>query len=227
MKTLSLKIKICYDSLNDTTLDDKCYLNSCDLYTVEAFTDRTLSYIITFKDEEVYHLFENILFTNYSKSLFDDPGQNGLLYSSSTNFGGDKLVLHLHLLNLKLRIQGKACTYWFNEHFSNLAKQLHTDIDYVSKLNNSAIPVANGQDVSLLHDASDDIETYPKKVKHDDFPSFSDRFITQTSTPIGKDDLNDSDMTATINRVVRSLQQEIKKLKGNYHLPPRQGEQKM
>jgi len=97
----------------------------------------------------------------------------------------------------------------------------------VSKLNNSTIPVANGQDVSLLHDTSDDIQTYPKLVKHDDFPSFSDRFITQTSTPIGKDDLNDSDMTATINRVVRSLQQEIKKLKGNYHLPPRQGEQKM
>ena len=89
------------------------------LYTVEDFTNRTLSYVITFKDEEVYHLFENILFTNYSKSLFDDHGQHGLVYS--INFGGDKLVLHLHLSNLKLHIQGKACTYWFNEHFSNLA----------------------------------------------------------------------------------------------------------
>jgi hypothetical protein len=76
---------------NDTTPDDKCYLNSCDLYTVEDFTNMTLSYVITFKDEEVYHLFENILFTNYSKSLFDDRGQNGLVYS--INFGGDKLVL--------------------------------------------------------------------------------------------------------------------------------------
>jgi hypothetical protein len=41
---------------NNTTPDDKCYLNSCDLYTVEDFTNRTLSYVITFKDEEVYHL---------------------------------------------------------------------------------------------------------------------------------------------------------------------------
>jgi hypothetical protein len=48
---------------------------------------------------------------------------------------------------------------------------------------------------------SDDIETYPKQVKHDDFPSFSDRFITQTSTPIGKDDLNVSNVTATIDPV--------------------------
>lgn len=132
---------------NDTTPDDKCYLNSCDLYTVEDSTNRTLSYVITFKDEEVYHLFENILFTNYSKSLFDDHGQNGLVYS--INFGGDKLVLHLHLSNLKLHIQGKACTYWFNEHFLNLAKQLHTDIDSVSRSNNITIPVINGQDVSL------------------------------------------------------------------------------
>jgi hypothetical protein len=83
----------------------------------------------------------------------------------------------------------------------------------VSKSNNIAIPVTNGQDVSLLHDTSDDIETYPKQVKHDDFPSFSDRFITQTSTPIGKDDLNVSDVTATIDPVVGSLQQEIKNLR--------------
>jgi hypothetical protein len=199
------------DFSNDTTPDDKCYLNSCDLYTVEDFTNRTLSYVITFKDEEVYHLFENILFTNYSKSLFDDGRQNGLVYS--INFGGDKLVLHLHLSNLKLYIQGKAYTYWFNEHFLNFAKQLHTDIDSVSKSNNIAIPVTNGQDISLLHDTSDDIETYPKQVKHDDFPSFSDRFITQTSTPIGKDDLNVSDVTATIDPVVGSLQQEIKNLR--------------
>ena len=194
---------------NDTTPDDKCYFNSCDLYTVEDFTDRTLSYVITFK--EVCHLFENILFTNYSKSLFDDRGQNGLVYS--INFGGDELILHLS--NLKLHIQGKACTYWFNEHFSNLAKQLHTDIDSVSKSNNITIPVTIGQDVSLLHDTSDDIETYPKQVKHDDFPSFSERFITQTSTPIGKDDLNVSDVKATIDPVVSSLhvQQEIKNLR--------------
>lgn len=195
--------------LNDTSPDDKCYLNSCDLYTVEDFTDRTLSYVITFKDEEVYHLFENILFTNYSKSLFDDRGQNGLVYS--INFGGDKLVLHLHLSNLKLHLQGKACTYWFNEHFSTLAKQLHTDFDSVSKSNNITIPVANRQEVSLLHDISDDIETYPKQVKHDDFPSFSDRFLT--STPIGKDDINVTDVTATTDPVVISLQQEIKNLK--------------
>ena len=108
------------DFSNDTTPDDKCYLNSCDLYTVEDFTNITLSYVITFKDE-VYHLFENILFTNYSKSLFDDGGQNGSGYS--IKFGGDKLVLHLHLSNLKLHIQGKAYTYWFNEHFLNFAKQ--------------------------------------------------------------------------------------------------------
>jgi hypothetical protein len=61
-------------------------------------------------------------------------------------------------------VAGKACTYWFNEHFLNLAKQLHTDIDSVSKSNNITIPVTNGQDVSLLHDTSDDIETYPKQV---------------------------------------------------------------
>jgi hypothetical protein len=98
-------------------------------------------------------------------------------------------------------------------NFSNLAKQLHTDIDSVSKSNNITIPVTNDQDVSLLHDTSDDIETYPKQVKHDNFPSFSDRFITQTSTPIGKDDLNVSDVTATIDPVVSSLQQEIKNLR--------------
>jgi hypothetical protein len=51
------------------------------------------------------------------------------------------------------------------------------------------------------------------QVKHDDFPSFSDRFITQTSTPIGKDDLNVSNVTATIDPVVSSLQQEIKNLR--------------
>jgi hypothetical protein len=98
-------------------------------------------------------------------------------------------------------------------NFSNLAKQLHTDIDSVSKSNNITIPVTNDQDVSLLHDTSDDIETYPKQVKHDNFPSFSDRFITQTSTPIGKDDLNVSNVTATIDPVVSSLQQEIKNLR--------------
>jgi hypothetical protein len=68
----------------------------------------TLSYVITFKDE-VYHLFENILFTNYSKSLFDDRRQNGLVYL--INFGGDKLVLHLHLSNLKLHSCSKL-TSW-------------------------------------------------------------------------------------------------------------------
>jgi hypothetical protein len=36
----------------------------------------------------------------------------------------------------------------------------------VSKSNNITIPVTNDQDVSLLHDTSDDIETYPKQVKH-------------------------------------------------------------
>ena len=83
----------------------------------------------------------------------------------------------------------------------------------MSKSNNITIPVTNGQNVNVLHDTWNDIETYPKQAKHDDFSSFSDRFITQTSTPIGKDDLNVRDVTATIDPDVSSLQQKIKSLK--------------
>jgi small-conductance mechanosensitive channel len=47
-------------------------------------------------------------------------------------------------------------------NFSNLAKQLHTDIDSVLKSNNITIPFTNDQDVSLLHDTS--VEKFIKPI---------------------------------------------------------------
>lgn len=110
-------------------------LKSCELYKIDDCTDRTLSYVILFRNEKVYKLFEDIFFTNYNKTSFDDRGFNGLVLTLHLN--GQKVLLHLHSSTYTLHIQGKACRQCFFGFFSVLAKQLHDEINLDKNPQNS------------------------------------------------------------------------------------------
>ena len=56
---------------------DEDFLKSCELYNIDDCTDRTLSYVINFKNHQIYDIFERILFSNFDKSLFDNRNSNG------------------------------------------------------------------------------------------------------------------------------------------------------
>ena len=109
------------------------YLNSCDLYTVDDCTDRRLSYFIKFKNKKVYNIFENIVFMNYSCEFKDRI--NGLVHS--LQYKGEKVVLHLHKSSDTFHIQGKGSIKWFKEKFIIFRKQLHNEINYFLKSQNS------------------------------------------------------------------------------------------
>ena len=96
---------------------------------------QNMSYVILFRNEKVYKLFEDIFFTNYNKTSFDDRGFNGLVLTLHLN--GQKVLLHLHSSTYTLHIQGKACRQCFFGFFSVLAKQLHDEINLDKNPQNS------------------------------------------------------------------------------------------
>lgn len=108
--------------------DDECYLQNCDLYQVEENLERTLSIVINFIGEKTYPVFENIIFSNYNRNLFERKYKNGLVYTFLYN--SEKVALTLYESTGTLHIQGKGCKKWFEKEFNVLGKVLHNEILY-------------------------------------------------------------------------------------------------
>jgi hypothetical protein len=105
------------------------YLQSCELYNIDDCTQRTLSYVINFRDDQIYKAFGNILFSNFDKSLFEDRSKNGIVYSYT--FQSDKVVLHLHSTTNTFHFQGKGAISWFQEIFKTLLNNYMMNVNYV------------------------------------------------------------------------------------------------
>ncbi|CAG2231668.1 unnamed protein product [Mytilus edulis] len=103
--------------------EDFDFLQSSELYNIDDCTDRTLSYVINFKNNLIYNLFKNILFGNYSEEQFVDRGKNGLVHSFDDSEG--KVVLHIYESTNTLHIQGKGCIFWFKNTFKIFAEELY------------------------------------------------------------------------------------------------------
>ncbi|CAG2252470.1 unnamed protein product [Mytilus edulis] len=103
--------------------EDFDFLQSSELYNIDDCTDRTLSYVINFRNNLIYNLFKNILFGNYSEEQFVDRDQNGLVHSFDDSEG--KVVLHMYESTNTLHIQGKGCIFWFKNTFKIFAEELY------------------------------------------------------------------------------------------------------
>lgn len=144
--------------------DNDKFLHSCEHYIIDDFTETTLSYVIRFKNSDIYQIFQDIIHQNYSRDLFEDRGPNGLVYSFI--FQEQKVVLHIHASTLAFHIQAKGCSLWFKEAFSTIAKQLHDEIKY-SESNTSSDNLYTTTDVDSTltlppTDMLDESQTNPK-----------------------------------------------------------------
>ncbi|VDI19450.1 Hypothetical predicted protein [Mytilus galloprovincialis] len=168
--------------------DYKCYLNNCDLYSIEDCTDRTLSIVVNFSSEKIYFIFENIIFQNYDRNLFIQKDRNGFVYNFI--YEGNKVVITLYSSSATLHIQGKGCGNWFNEEFSVLGKQLHNEVTYfqTSLIENNADQMSTGNLLLESMISFDSSVTDPKLLVTD----MSNTLIT--STPIRNSSTNPLDL---------------------------------
>lgn len=160
--------------------DDKNYLQSCELYNIDDCTQRTLSYVINFRDDQIYKAFGNILFSKFDKSLFEDRKKNGIVYSYT--FQSEKVVLHLHSTTNTFHIQGKGAISWFQEIFKTFAKQLHDECKLCVFSNQASSNTENSVNANVS-------ESFTETLQCD---------INQMSTPSVKDDTKDSDTKQTL-----------------------------
>ncbi|CAC5395800.1 unnamed protein product [Mytilus coruscus] len=164
--------------------DYKCYLNTCDLYSIEDCTDRTLSIVVNFSSEKIYFIFENIIFQNYDRHLFIEKDKNGFVYNFI--YEGNKVVITLYSSSATLHIQGKGCGNGFKEEFSILGKQLHNEVIYfqTSLIGNNTDQMSTGNRLLEPMINFDSSVTDPKLFVQD----ISNTLIT--STPIRHSSVN-------------------------------------
>ncbi|CAC5425302.1 unnamed protein product [Mytilus coruscus] len=167
--------KLTYFSGFKSVSEDFDFLKSSELYNIDDCTDRTLSYVINFKNNVIYNLFKNILFGNYSQEQFEDRGKNGLVYSFDDSEG--KVVLHIHESTNTLHIQGKGCIFWFKNTFKIFAELYNTqrlDDSKIVKFKNSCVHVNNEDNENTISNInqigstqnSNVSETNPKVVQY-------------------------------------------------------------
>ncbi|CAG2204011.1 unnamed protein product [Mytilus edulis] len=188
--------------------DYKCYLNNCDLYSIEDCTDRTLSIVVNFSSEKIYFIFENIIFQNYDRNLFIQKDRNGFVYNFI--YEGNKVVITLYSSSATLHIQGKGCGNWFNEEFSVLGKQLHNEVTYfqTSLIENNADQMSTGNLLLESMISFDSSVTDPKLLVTD----MSNTLIT--STPIRNSSINSTFRNLqNLDHYNLDLQQEVIDLK--------------
>ncbi|CAC5391326.1 unnamed protein product [Mytilus coruscus] len=98
------------------------YTKDCEYYDFRDCTDRSCSYVITFKAPAIFNIFQNILFTSFDQTLFEDRENNGFVFNTFLN--GQKTVLHIYKQTCTFHVQRKGCKQWIDTYFNNIAKIL-------------------------------------------------------------------------------------------------------
>ncbi|KAK6186910.1 hypothetical protein SNE40_006170 [Patella caerulea] len=95
--------------------DDNVQLSEEEFFTVAKSPDNTCSTRITFKKEQYFNIFEELLFNHYGSQNFEERRQNGKVMTGEHQM--KKVVLTLYRSTRCLHIQGAATSKWYKDMF--------------------------------------------------------------------------------------------------------------
>ncbi|VDI23672.1 Hypothetical predicted protein [Mytilus galloprovincialis] len=137
------------------------YTKDCEYYDFRDCTDRSCSYVITFKAPAIFNIFQNILFTSFDQTLFEDRENNGLVFNTFIN--GQKTVLHIYKQTCTFHVQGKGCKQWIDTYFNNIAKMLIEKVNENTEMFEAASQPKDNNDQELK------LESSQTEMKHLEF----------------------------------------------------------
>lgn len=158
--------------------DEEKFMRTCELYNVNDCTDRANSFVIIFKDSYTYQLFENILFGNINRNLFDDRNSNGYVYISEIS--GQKVLLHLHPTTVTFHVQGKGCELWMKEHFIIFGKQLHQDVKFNKQISTRQLDQTNEDQMDVTENSNTNLKELINQVETEIVPQEESISLHQT-----------------------------------------------